>query len=242
MTQSHDTTGGNALSFSFPTHALRVEMIDGEPWFVASDVCESLGLDDTSKACSRLDDDEKLTRTMFVSGQNREVLIINESGLYSLILTSRKPEAKKFKKWVTADVLPAIRKTGRYESAQEQVITQEVARLQQLADDNFQTALEFQQECSNLRAQLYKSQGGQIKLLNRIITMQYRHSRREAVRMAEDMKRQGASNEAIQQATGLNNNYLKQVFKRARDAGRLPPLLKSVVPEGAQATLDLQGA
>ena len=88
----------------------------GEPWFVAGDVCAVLEHSDTGKAVSRLDDDEKLTRTMFVSGQNREVYVINESGLYSLILTSRKPAAKRFKKWVTSEVLPAIRKAGRYEA------------------------------------------------------------------------------------------------------------------------------
>lgn len=112
---AHTNLGTSALSFTFSAQTLRVVIIDGEPWFVASDVADALDHSDTSKAVSRLDDDEKLTRTMFASGQNREVLVINESGLYSLILTSRKPEAKKFKKWVTAEVLPAIRKTGSYE-------------------------------------------------------------------------------------------------------------------------------
>lgn len=103
-----------ALTFSFSTQALRAVIIDGEPWFVAADVCGALALDDTSKAVSRLDDDEKGTNTVRTPSGDQEMLIINESGLYSLILTSRKPEAKKFKKWVTAEVLPSIRKTGRY--------------------------------------------------------------------------------------------------------------------------------
>ena len=111
---SQSVQGTTALSFTFSTQQLRAVMIDGEPWFVAADVCDALNHSDTSMACSRLDDDEKLVQAMFVSGQNREILLINESGLYSLILTSRKPEAKKFKKWVTSEVLPAIRKTGRY--------------------------------------------------------------------------------------------------------------------------------
>lgn len=85
-----------------------------EPWFVAKDVCEVLELAEVSNAIKRLDDDEKLTRTLFVSGQNRGVYLINESGLYSLILTSRKPEAKVFKKWVTSEVPPSIRKHGIY--------------------------------------------------------------------------------------------------------------------------------
>ena len=92
----------------------------GNPWFIASEICGALEHSDTSKAVSRLDIDEKLLRTMFVSGQNREVLTINESGLYSLILTSRKPEAKSFKKWVTSEVLPSIRKTGCSSVTQQQ--------------------------------------------------------------------------------------------------------------------------
>ena len=106
----------NLSVFNFNTHSVRaiIDDVTGDPWFVAADVCESLELDDTSKAVSRLDEDEKLIRTMFVSGQNRDVLTINESGLYSLTLTSRKPEAKRFKKWITSEVLPAIRKNGSY--------------------------------------------------------------------------------------------------------------------------------
>ena len=94
--------------------SIRTVVQDGEPWFVAKDVCAALELDDTSKAVDRLDDDE-LTRIKFVSGgQNRDMYAVNEPGLYTLILGSRKPEAKAFKRWVTHEVLPAIRKTGRY--------------------------------------------------------------------------------------------------------------------------------
>ena len=87
---------------------------DGNAWFVAKDVCDVLGLTDTSKTCERLDDDEKLVRKLFVSGQKRDVLLVNESGLYALIFTSNKPEAKRFRKWITSEVLPQIRKTGSY--------------------------------------------------------------------------------------------------------------------------------
>ena len=73
-------------------------------WCVAADVCTALDLANVSMAMSRLDDDEKLLRTVFVAGQSREVLTINESGLYNLIFTSRKEEAKRFKKWVTQSV------------------------------------------------------------------------------------------------------------------------------------------
>jgi prophage antirepressor-like protein len=108
--------------FSFQDKQVRVVLRDGEPWFVARDVCEVLDHSDTSTAIRRLDDDEKLTQTMFVSGQNREVWLVNEPGLYSLILTSRKPEAKAFKRWITHEVIPTIRKTGAYAADQNKIV------------------------------------------------------------------------------------------------------------------------
>lgn len=104
------------VTFEFVSHTLRVVLRDGEPWFVAADVCAALDHSDTSMAIRRLDDDEKGTSSVCTPGGSQQMTIINESGLYSLILTSRKPEAKRFKKWVTSEVLPAIRKTGRYET------------------------------------------------------------------------------------------------------------------------------
>lgn len=86
--------------------ALRVIEKDGNPWFVASEVCEVLGVDNVPQVVGRLDEDEKLLSTLHIAGQNRQVSIINESGLYSIVLTSRKPEAKRFNKWVTSEVLP----------------------------------------------------------------------------------------------------------------------------------------
>lgn len=110
------TSSTSALTvFSFDTHEVRTVLVDGEPWFVAADVCEALGVKNVTQAMSRLDDDE---RSMFNIGRQGEACIINESGLYSLILGSRKPEAKRFKKWVTSEVLPSIRKTGGYHDAE----------------------------------------------------------------------------------------------------------------------------
>lgn len=88
---------------------------DGCPWFVAADVCTALEIVNSRQAVSRLDEDEKGVTTNDTLGGKQTMATINESGLYSLILTSRKPEAKKFKKWVTSEVLPAIRKYGKYE-------------------------------------------------------------------------------------------------------------------------------
>jgi prophage antirepressor-like protein len=91
-----------------------VEVINEEPWFVAKDVCDLLGLDDTRRAVERLDDDEKIRGVILHSGQNRNVWMVNESGLYNLIIRSNKPQASAFRKWVTSEVLPSIRQTGEY--------------------------------------------------------------------------------------------------------------------------------
>lgn len=109
----------NALStFNFESSAVRVITDqDGEPWFVAADVCAALSIGDTSKACSRLDDDERGTNTVRTPSGDQQMLMISEPGVYSLTLTSRKPEAKRFKRWVTHDVLPQIRRTGVYSAA-----------------------------------------------------------------------------------------------------------------------------
>ncbi len=94
---------------------VRTLMIDEEPWFVGKDVASILGYTNTAKAIrDHVDNEDKLTERIVLSGQNREVIFINESGLYSLILSSKLPTAKQFKHWVTSEVLPSIRKTGGY--------------------------------------------------------------------------------------------------------------------------------
>ncbi|MBQ4864583.1 Bro-N domain-containing protein [Pseudoalteromonas sp. MMG013] len=85
-------------------------------WFVANDVCAALQIANSRNVVERLDEDEKGVHSMDTLGGKQEMNCINESGVYSLILTSRKPSAKKFKKWVTSEVLPSIRKTGAYKS------------------------------------------------------------------------------------------------------------------------------
>lgn len=94
---------------------IRAVEIDGEPWLVGKDTARALGYKDTDQALRKhVEEEDKLTRRFDGSGQNREMTIINESGVYSLIFSSRLPDAKKFKRWVTSEVLPSIRKTGTY--------------------------------------------------------------------------------------------------------------------------------
>jgi prophage antirepressor-like protein len=93
---------------------------DGNPWWVAKEVCEVLGLTNITEALRSLDDDEKsfISRTELGLKPGRDMVIINEPGIYNLIMRSRKPEAKSFKRWVTHDILPVIRKTGTYTAPQ----------------------------------------------------------------------------------------------------------------------------
>ena len=95
--------------------SVRTIIIDGEPWFAGKDVAASLGYKDTSDALKKhVAEEDKLTRCFTDSGQNRQMYVINESGLYSLIFGSKLESAQKFKHWVTSEILPSIRKNGIY--------------------------------------------------------------------------------------------------------------------------------
>lgn len=110
-----DSTISNSLQlFADKGFRVRVVMRDGEPWFVAKDVCECLDLANSRDAVSRLDDDEKGVGKADTLGGSQDMMLISESGLYTLVMRSNKPDAKVFRKWVTSEVLPSIRKTGGY--------------------------------------------------------------------------------------------------------------------------------
>lgn len=139
---------------------VRTVIKDGEPWFVATDVCRALDMDPT--ATRRLDDDEKVTLRLTQGESNRtsDTTIVNESGLYSLVLGSRKPEARAFKRWITHEVIPTIRKTGGYIAGEEsmsddellsrallvmkQKLEQREARIQGLTAENSRLTVENQ--------------------------------------------------------------------------------------------------
>ena len=119
---------------------------DGEVWFVAADVCKALDIGNPSQAIKRLDEDERYT---LISNEGRQMNIVSESGLYSLVLSSRKKEAKTFKRWVTHEVLPSIRKTGGYNS--------------QVSEEYKQKRLEAMM--MNAKARLMKEQNRRIELM-----------------------------------------------------------------------------
>lgn len=114
---------------------IRTVIENGETWFIGKEVADILEYANTAKAIrDHVDEEDKLTERIVLSGQNREVIFINESGLYSLILSSKLPNAKRFKRWVTSEVLPSIRKNGGYIAGQETMTDDELmARALQVA-------------------------------------------------------------------------------------------------------------
>jgi len=125
------TKSNNINVFDFDENPVRVINKEGSPWFVGKDVCRALGLSNHNDALSALDDDEKGVASTDplskhkVGGGTQQAVIISEAGIYNLIFRSRKPEAKRFKRWVTHDVLPAIRKDGSYIMGEERVEARE---------------------------------------------------------------------------------------------------------------------
>lgn len=101
---------------------IRTLNLDGKPWFVAADVCKALLIVNSRDALTRIDDDEKGVVSTDTLGGRQEVTIVNEPGLYALILSSRKPEAKAFKRWITHEVIPSIRKHGAYISPNAEAV------------------------------------------------------------------------------------------------------------------------
>ena len=116
-------TTRNTHTFSFKGIKLRAVTVDGEPWFVAADIASCLGLTQVSNSVLHLRDEEKGTKSIRTPGGRQNLVIISESGLYRLVMRSRKPVAREFQDWVVRDVLPAIRKDGGYVMGEEKVRT-----------------------------------------------------------------------------------------------------------------------
>jgi prophage antirepressor-like protein len=119
--------------FNYESKQIRIVIINGEPWFVAKDVCDILEHTNHKMAVARLDEDEVskvyLTDSL---GREQETTIVNEAGLYSLVLTSNMPKAKDFKRWITHEVIPQIRKTGAYSLDPRQLIAAAVIEAQKI--------------------------------------------------------------------------------------------------------------
>ena len=185
IVSSHSQELPNASSalklFENPQFRVRVIMRCAEPWFVAKDACDCLDLGNVSQTCSRLDDDERGIISIDTPSGKQEMLIVSEPGLYSLIGSSKKQEAKAFKRWVNHEVLPSIRKTGSYSVAQPTIFDYARALI---AEKERSDALEAQNKAltaerdeavrtktqyqSNLAAQMSGRVGGLTTALNRV--------------------------------------------------------------------------
>ena len=133
---------------------IRTLTIDGEPWFVAADVCKALELGNPSMTVERLDADEKGISSIDTLGGKQRMAIINEPGLYSVILCSRKPEAKAFKRWITHEVIPAIRKYGGYMTKS---LLEQVLENPNLIYEFARRMLAEQQKNERLKRELYRA-------------------------------------------------------------------------------------
>ena len=132
--------------FHYENNQIRTILKDGEPWWVLADVCQVLEIKNSRDVTTRLDEDEKGVGQIDTLGGNQNMTIINESGLYKVILRSDKPEAKKFTRWVTHEVLPAIRKTGQY-----RVSPKTAAVRRALTTDDYIKAASLVANCRNER-------------------------------------------------------------------------------------------
>ena len=135
--------------FQFRNRQIRTMQVDGEPWFVAADVCAVLGLANPSQAVSYLDDDERCLITNEAWRNNGGMQAVNEAGLYSLVLRSRRAEAKAFRRWITHEVIPAIRRTGVYQNPE--AVPAPGQLLQFSRRDLLNLAMEAENECEELR-------------------------------------------------------------------------------------------
>lgn len=156
----------NISTFNNPAFgSMRAVSVNDEPYFVGKDVATALGYTNTQKAIrDHVDNEDKLTERIVLSGQNREVVFINESGLYSLILSSKLPKAKEFKRWVTAEILPAIRKTGGYVNDTAQFVDYYFGQL----DTNQKQALAMMFDESKRMSNQLKEQAPKVLFANAV--------------------------------------------------------------------------
>lgn len=156
---------GDLMSFAFSGHSIRVLMVQGEPWWLALDVCSALGINNARQTVKRLDRDERNTVILNDGKRGNPCRnIVSESGLYNLILRSDKPEAGTFKRWVTHEVLPTIRKTGSYQMDSRQVPQNYREALRQLLAQVEQN--EDQETVIREQDELITKQGQTIRDLN----------------------------------------------------------------------------
>jgi len=210
--------------FQFHTHAIRVFPTDDAMGFmaVAADVAEALEYDTTAHLMRCVDEEDKGYTNVDTLGGTQRMLAISEAGVYNATFRSRKPSAKAFRRWVTSEVLPAIRRTGAY--------------VHPAASDSGQAQLALAREIGSLRDQLQAQNGmilhlyqqldgarrGHIRALSSVMSLEKRNAAREAKELVILLESQGVPRTEIAARSGKNLNHIRQIVHQAKLAGRLP--------------------
>jgi hypothetical protein len=205
------------MIFNFHGHTVRTTIIDGEPWWSAGDVCDVLGLTRGQSSIDRLESSEKGTHSMSTPGGNQDVAVINESGLYSLIMRSRRPEAKAFRLWVTGEMLPAIRKTGRYIAPNPMAYVSPGQAVAAVRPASVDPVLMLQQYAAS-NQQMLMALGGKTLEIEAIATMAMATSERiEKASVAQD-ERIAALARSTAEAAARHDEWLREHDDTTRHA------------------------
>ncbi len=210
--------------FKFHTHAVRVFPTDDGSSFVAiaADVASALEYGSAKDMLRCVDDEDKGWAELPTLGGRQRMLTINESGLYTATLRSHKPQAKPFRRWMTTEVLPSIRRTGGY--------------VHPAASDSGQAQMALAREIGGLRDQLQMQNGmilhlyqqldgarrGHIRALSAVMSLEKRNAAREAKELVILLESEGVEREEIAARTGKTLNHIRQIVFKAKLAGRLP--------------------
>lgn len=187
----------NVQVFKFENLPLNVIDKAGEPWFIAKEVCEILEISKYRDAVSRLDDDERVSVKVDTLGGEQDMIAISESGLYTLIIRSNKPNARKFRKWVTGEVLPSIRKTGGYG----------IAGKDNVLINLYEKVIDLQSQVMVLQEKVSNIQIGQ--LMCRQDKYNSERFRKEIIRLYND----GYSTRVIAKMFGISINKVLEILQ-----------------------------
>lgn len=184
------------IRFGFEDHEVRIVILDGEPWFVVLDVCRALEIADARDAARRIEAEDRVKTPVLTAGGQQQMWVVNESGLYELVFASNKPEARRFRRWVTSEVLPQIRKTGSYSITlspaemllqQCQMLVEQERRTRAIEEQNRRIVAEQRRISSRQEAQdeILDDFGGEIGTLRvDVETLKENHERVTAIGFA----------------------------------------------------------